>query len=48
MAETTYGTGATVFSDGSARTVSGLKGMRKKRKKRKNKRNKQSSRKEKA
>ncbi len=41
MAETTYGTGATVFSDGSARTVSGLKGMKKKRKKRKNKRKKQ-------
>jgi|TARA_R100000995_G_scaffold69429_1_gene37998 hypothetical protein len=37
VAETTYGTGATVFSDGSARTVSGLQKMKKKRKKRKTK-----------
>jgi|TARA_R100001244_G_scaffold43572_1_gene39126 hypothetical protein len=37
MADTTYGTGATVFSDGSQRTISGLSKMKKKRKKRKNK-----------
>ena len=37
MANTTYGTGETVFSDGSQRTVSGLDKMKKKRKKRKTK-----------
>jgi|TARA_R110000765_G_scaffold21011_2_gene54278 hypothetical protein len=37
MADTTYGTGATVFSDGSQRTISGLSKMKKKRKKRKTK-----------
>ena len=37
MANTTYGTGATVFSDGSQRTISGLSKMKKKRKKRKTK-----------
>ena len=39
MADTAYayGTGATVFSDGSQRTVSGLTKMKKKRKKRKKK-----------
>tara|TARA_R110000787_G_scaffold41813_1_gene103024 strand:+ start:164 stop:286 length:123 start_codon:yes stop_codon:yes gene_type:complete len=37
MANTTYGTGSTVFSDGSQRTISGLDTMKKKRKKRKNK-----------
>ena len=31
MADTTYGTGATVFSDGSQRTISGLSKMKKKR-----------------
>jgi|TARA_R110000824_G_scaffold12447_1_gene54575 hypothetical protein len=37
MANTTYGTGETVFSDGSQRTVSSLDKMKKKRKKRKTK-----------
>ena len=37
MADTTYGTGATVFSDGSQRSISGLSKMKKKRKKRKTK-----------
>ena len=37
MANTTYGTGTTVFSDGSQRTVSSLDKMKKKRKKRKTK-----------
>ena len=37
MPETTYGTGATGFSDGQSRLVSSLKQMKKKRKKRKKK-----------
>tara|TARA_R110000787_G_scaffold56997_1_gene130616 strand:- start:318 stop:434 length:117 start_codon:yes stop_codon:yes gene_type:complete len=37
MPGTTYGTGATVFSDGQTRLVSPLQGMKKKRKKRKKK-----------
>jgi len=37
MADTTYGTGATGFSDGQPRIVSSLQRMKKKRKKRKKK-----------
>lgn len=37
MPETTYGTGATGFSDGQTRLVSSLQQMKKKRKKRKKK-----------
>jgi len=37
MPDTTYGTGATVFSDGSDRIVSSLKRMKQKRKNKKKK-----------